>query len=407
MARHNAPPPPKHAAPTSAGFTPPPRAHLLAGWALLPLRVFLGATFLFAGLQKLANPNFFDANSSTSIQAQLIASARTSPIHLLIGHLLQFATPLGVVIALGEVAVGIGMLLGLWTRIAALGGAALSFSLFLTVSFHTSPYYTGADIVFLFAFLPFLVSGAAGSPSLDRRIQRRASEELGHGDPTPYALPFVRIQDLCGSYDKGHCRAQRQAPCSSLGCPVLEEGWGSPAERAVPDQVDRRTVVIGAGAAAVAGVAGVVLAAGTAGMGRAIGGVPKASSSTGTLTAPSTTTTTAAPANGTTPTTASLGTAIGAASVVPVGGAATFTLPSGDPGIVLQPTKGAFLAYDAVCPHAGCTVSFSKAADLMVCPCHGSEFKVSDGAVIAGPSPHGLTEYKVAAGTDGQLYLRA
>ena len=30
-------------------------------------------------------------------------------------------------------------------------GAALSVLLFLAVSFHSSPYYTGADIVFAFA----------------------------------------------------------------------------------------------------------------------------------------------------------------------------------------------------------------------------------------------------------------
>ena len=76
---------------------------------------------------------------------------------------------------------------------------------------------------------------------------------------------------------------------------------------------------------------------------------------------------------------------------MPVGGAATFTFRSGDPGVVLQPAKGAFVAYDAVCPHAGCTVGFSRAADLIVCPCHGSEFKVSNGDVIAGPVAHGLT----------------
>jgi thiosulfate dehydrogenase (quinone) large subunit len=29
-------------------------------WALLPLRLFLGATFTFAGLQKLADPSFLD-----------------------------------------------------------------------------------------------------------------------------------------------------------------------------------------------------------------------------------------------------------------------------------------------------------------------------------------------------------
>ena len=275
--------PPKHATSSSQTFSPPPRAHLVAGWALLPLRVFLGATFLFAGLQKLANPNFFDPNSPSSIQAQLIASARLSPIHLLIGHLLRFATPLGILISLGEIAVGIGMLLGLWTRVAALGGAALAFMLFLTVSFHASPYYTGADIVFFFAFIPFLVAGAGGGPSLDQRIAKRASEELGHGDPTPFVLPFSRVQDLCGSYDKGRCRAQRSALCSSAGCPVLERGLGQrPRAACAPDQVDRRAVVIGAVCCGGGGRGRCGRSpAAAAGIGRAIGGTPKATSATG------------------------------------------------------------------------------------------------------------------------------
>ncbi len=50
---------------------PLPRALYSAGWVLLPLRVFLGFTFSFAGLQKLANPGFFDASNPASIQAQL------------------------------------------------------------------------------------------------------------------------------------------------------------------------------------------------------------------------------------------------------------------------------------------------------------------------------------------------
>src|SRR5271156_3588686 len=100
---------------------PPPRAFTQSGWALLPLRAFLGVTFCFAGLQKLANPNFFNANSPSSIQAQLIASERFSPLAPLLGHLFRFATPIGVLIALGELAVGLGTLLGLWTRVAAVG----------------------------------------------------------------------------------------------------------------------------------------------------------------------------------------------------------------------------------------------------------------------------------------------
>jgi len=56
---------------------------------------------------------------------------------------------------------------------------------------------------------------------------------------------------------------------------------------------------------------------------------------------------------------------------------------SGDPGIVIH-ADGAFFAYDAVCPHAGCTVGYYAANDLIVCPCHGG-VAVTTGDVINGP----------------------
>ena len=72
---------------------PPPAATTLAGWALLPLRAFLGFTFCFAGLQKLANPSFFRASNPAGIQAQMLAASRRSPIHALL-------TPLALLVAL-------------------------------------------------------------------------------------------------------------------------------------------------------------------------------------------------------------------------------------------------------------------------------------------------------------------
>ena len=61
-----------------ASAQPAEPAHL-ARWALVPLRAFLGFTFCFAGLQKLANPGFFDAASPVSIQSQLAGAARFTP----------------------------------------------------------------------------------------------------------------------------------------------------------------------------------------------------------------------------------------------------------------------------------------------------------------------------------------
>jgi len=52
---------------------------IATGWYLLPLRLFLGVTFVYAGLQKLANPDFFRASSPVSIHAQLVGAAHTSP----------------------------------------------------------------------------------------------------------------------------------------------------------------------------------------------------------------------------------------------------------------------------------------------------------------------------------------
>ena len=382
--------------------------------------MFLGFTFCFAGLQKLANPNFFNANSPSSIQAQLIASIRISPVHMLLGHLLRFAVPIGVVIALAELAVGLGALLGLWTRVAAAGGILLSLTLFLTVSFHSSPYYTGADIVFLFAWIPLLLAGSGGVLSLDGVIAARVAAEDKNGPPTVVPIRFDLVQQVCGNYEADTCRAQGGQPCDVRRCPFLVDERASMVQRG-PDAVDRRTLVLGGTAVAASAVIGAVAAGAAAGLGRAVGGAPSpggagtsALSSTGSsagagatsTTAPAGATSTTAPARTTTtagPTAA--GTRIGLASQVPVGGAATFTDPAtGDPGLVLQLAKDQFVAYDAICPHAGCTVGYAAGAKLIVCPCHGSEFDPATGAVVSPPAPRGLTPIHVAVSADGSLF---
>ena len=134
---------------------------------LLPLRLFLGVTFIFAGLQKLADPHFFDAKYPTSIQGQIASFKATSPISSLLGPVGHHAVAFGVLTAVAEIGVGLGTLLGLWSRAAALVGAVLSFSFFLTVSWKTRPYYYGSDIVFTFMWVPFILVGAGGFLSLD------------------------------------------------------------------------------------------------------------------------------------------------------------------------------------------------------------------------------------------------
>ena len=161
--------------------------------------------FASLGFRSWPIRTFFNANNSSSIQAQLIASIRISPLHELLGHLLRFAVPIGIVIALAELAVGLGTILGLWTRVAAAGGMMLAFTLFLTVSFHSSPYYTGADIVFVFARHP-ACARRFGRRALARRGDRRAGcRRVRPWPPTIVPVPFALVQQVCGHYDNDSC----------------------------------------------------------------------------------------------------------------------------------------------------------------------------------------------------------
>jgi thiosulfate dehydrogenase [quinone] large subunit len=375
----------------------PPRGWLLAGWALLPIRAFLAVTFLFAGVQKLADPAFLSFTAPSGLHQQMIGYIRTSPIHLLLGHLLAHSTALGIGIALGELAVGLGMALGLWTRIAAIGGMLIAFSLFLAVSYHSHPWYTGADIVFFFAFTPFVVAGAGGVLSLDALIARRSATEHGLEDVRIVLLPFAEAQQSCGVYSNGDCRAVPNRRCAPSGCPFLEGVRGSLPGGRRPDGVDRRAVVLGGIATAAAATAGLIAAGSAYGAGRIGGGA--AGPSGGGTTLPTTPT---AGGSG-----SADGTKIGPATDVPVGQYAYFTVPgsSGEPGILIQESEGQFVAYNAVCPHAGCTVGYSSANNVIACPCHGSEFQVANGDVIVGPASVGLTPLTVTD-VSGELYVK-
>ena len=44
------------------------------------------------------------------------------------------------------------------------------------------------------------------------------------------------------------------------------------------------------------------------------------------------------------------------------------------PGVLLKLPDGTFVAFDAVCTHAGCTVEYDRGSGYLICPCHGATF---------------------------------
>jgi Rieske Fe-S protein len=92
--------------------------------------------------------------------------------------------------------------------------------------------------------------------------------------------------------------------------------------------------------------------------------------------------------------------ALAATSDIPVGGGTIFTGPK---VVVTQPTANEFKAFSAVCTHMGCIVS-QVSNGTIDCPCHGSQYNITTGAVVAGPAPMPLPAEQIKV-SGGSIFL--
>ena len=147
----------------------PPAVDRWAAYGTVPLRLFLGATFVYAGLQKIADPGFLQPGASTYIGVQLQGFAPHSPIGFLLNW---FAIPApqlaGIGVIAAELIIGALTLLGLATRWAAAAGSMLSFVLFLTASWTVQPYFLGSDSIYTVAWITLVIVGDQGVLSVRR-----------------------------------------------------------------------------------------------------------------------------------------------------------------------------------------------------------------------------------------------
>jgi len=94
------------------------------------------------------------------------------------------------------------------------------------------------------------------------------------------------------------------------------------------------------------------------------------------------------------------GTVLGAAREIPVGGGTIFTAAR---VVVTQPARGQYRAFSAVCTHVGCILN-RVTGGTIDCPCHGSKFAITSGAVVAGPAPTPLPKKQIEV-VDGLIVL--
>lgn len=323
-----------------------PERNRVALGAILPLRLFLGMTFVYAGIAKLTDPQFFSPSAPGYIGAQMNGFVHAgSPLSWMIVHVaLPQATLFGASIALAELLIGISALLGLLSRPGALGGLSISMTFYLTASWTVHPYFLGADLPYAMGWLTLLLAGP-GRYSLDEVFMGLAVRPLR--SPAPYPMPVNPSAVARGAF----LRVVRSAGLIAMGGMVFGGllKWRTPS-------------------AAVAEVA-----------------LPPARSAV-------------VPAAG--------DTLLGNVGAVAMNQAASYTDPvSGDPALLVRLSSGQFVAYDAVCPHAGCTVGYDPARGLFACPCHGGLFDPTHaGAVLGGPAPSPLTQLPIRVDSKGNVF---
>jgi thiosulfate dehydrogenase [quinone] large subunit len=325
--------------------------------ALFPLRLFLGVTFVYAGVQKLTDPGFLRAGAPTYIGTQLHGFASGTPGGFLLrAFALPHPVPAGIGVALAEILIGLLVTAGLFTRIAAGLGLGLNLLLFLTASWHTTPYFLGPDLAFAFAWLPLVLAGAEGQPAIDnitptRAPRRRASR--GRPEHAPAG-------DGAGALTRRILLAEFAVAALAIGgVSALLKGSYAPS-RSFATGLGKSDRTRGAS-----------------------GAESKAPSSS--------------------PRSLPKGAVkLGPADRLASGQAATYGDPAdGSPDILIRGSDGSLTAFSAVCTHAGCTVGYE--GGVIVCPCHGGEFSPETGEVIAGPPPSGLAPRKVLE-AGGQIY---
>jgi len=163
-------------------MTDPPIANALFdntkwSWIWLIVRVYVGYEWITASLHKLSSPAWMqtgDALKGYWMNAVAIpdAPARPAITYAWFRSFLQFLLDnqsyvwFGKVIAIGELLVGIGLIVGLFVGIAAFFGGLMNFNFMLAGSASTNP------VLFLLAVLLMLAWKTAGYWGLDRWAMR-------------------------------------------------------------------------------------------------------------------------------------------------------------------------------------------------------------------------------------------
>jgi len=75
--------------------------------------------------------------------------------------------------------------------------------------------------------------------------------------------------------------------------------------------------------------------------------------------------------------------------------------------IAVANVDGTFYAFDDTCTHMACSLAGGDLEETtVICPCHGSEFDITSGAVLQGPAREPVETYETRV-EGGDLEVRS
>ena len=340
--------------------------------AAVLLRIFLGGTMLYAGLDKvILDPRFLQADGVGSIGAtlRLFVTAGGPLAPLVSAVAVGQPVLIGTVIAGTQLLIGALLLSGSWVRLGALLGAAISLSLALTASWGVSPYYYGNDLPYLVAFLALAAIGdggvfRAGAPvTRGHDPQRRAALFTGGGALLALlalvTLDRSRLAGLLAQNGGSDPAASPSASASASEAPAASATPGSDEDGEKDDDDDDEND------------------------GEMKSPQPSESASGG-----------GGGGGGTS------GAVIKGADALSPGQALNFS--AGGTAAVLLKDGGTYRAFERACTHQGTNVDWQSGNGSFYCAEHGARFSAAGDAIV-GPARTALRPITVSVAADGSV----
>jgi len=188
-------------------------------WSVRLLRLWLGITFTYAGLHKALDGGFLNPEATTYIGKQLAGFSQQSPISPLLNKMVEHATLVGAGTMVGEIAIGLATLFGVLPFLAAIAGAGLSASLWLSSSFYITPYFLASNTAYLIMWLVFALSVMPRKRTVSRVLNVDRRGAIGIGVVGALSIAFAAL---------GNFFATPARIASSAAKIVTKNGGGAP-----------------------------------------------------------------------------------------------------------------------------------------------------------------------------------